>query len=105
VNHGQMAGDSRGRLDRSAMSFIEAYAPRHFFVVNSREHPDTKVGKTRAYFVKPHQYRIGCNWARARSSATNGGPQTAQRIGLLPEPRAGTPSRTENTEQTPHRTQ
>ena len=49
------AGDSRGRLDRSAMSFIDAYAPRRFFVVNSREHPDTKVGKTRVHFVKPHQ--------------------------------------------------
>jgi len=49
------AGDSRGRLDRSAMSFIDAYAPRRFFVVNSREHPDTKVSKTRVRFVKPHQ--------------------------------------------------
>jgi predicted AAA+ superfamily ATPase len=49
------AGDSRGRLDRSAMSFIEAYAPRRFFVVNSQEHPDTKVGKTHVHFVKPHQ--------------------------------------------------
>jgi hypothetical protein len=49
------AGDSRGRLDRSAMSFIDAYAPPRFFVVNSREHPATKVGKTRVRFVKPHQ--------------------------------------------------
>jgi ATP/maltotriose-dependent transcriptional regulator MalT len=37
------------------MSFIDAYSPRLFFVVNSREHPDTKVGKTRVRFVKPHQ--------------------------------------------------
>jgi predicted AAA+ superfamily ATPase len=49
------AGDSRGRLDRSAMSFIDAYAPPQFFVVNSREHPAKKVGKTRVRFVKPHQ--------------------------------------------------
>ena len=41
------AGDSRGRLN--------AYAPPRFFVVNSREHPATKVGKTRVRFVKPHQ--------------------------------------------------
>ena len=49
------AGDSRGLLDRSAMSFIDAYAPARFFVVSSREHPATKVGKTRVRFVKPHQ--------------------------------------------------
>ena len=30
-------------------------APARFFVVNSREHPATKVGKTRVRFVKPHQ--------------------------------------------------
>jgi hypothetical protein len=34
---------------------IDAYAPPRFFVVNSREHPATKVGKTRVRFVKPHQ--------------------------------------------------
>jgi uncharacterized protein len=49
------AGDSRGRLDRSAMSFIEAYAPQRFFVVNSHEHPDIKVGKTQVRYLKPHQ--------------------------------------------------
>jgi predicted AAA+ superfamily ATPase len=49
------AGDSRGRLDRSAMSFIEAYAPQRFFIVNSQEHPDTKVGKTHVRYLKPHQ--------------------------------------------------
>lgn len=49
------AGDSRGRLDRSAMSFIAAYAPQRFFVVNSQEHPDTKVGKTHVRHLKPHQ--------------------------------------------------
>ncbi len=42
------AGDSRGLLDRSAMSFIDADAPRRFFVVNSREQPATKVGKASA---------------------------------------------------------
>jgi len=47
------AGDSRGQLGRSAMSFIDAYKPRRFLVANARAYPDAKVGKTRARFIKP----------------------------------------------------
>jgi predicted AAA+ superfamily ATPase len=46
------AGDSRGHLERSAMSFIEAYTPHRFYVVGLTRHPRTRVGKTQVLFVK-----------------------------------------------------
>lgn len=45
------AGDLRGNLSRSARSFIEAYQPEHFLVVNRTAWPETSVGTTRVRFL------------------------------------------------------
>jgi len=46
-------GDARGRVSRSARSFVEAYTPEVFWVVNAERHPDTALGPTRVRFVRP----------------------------------------------------
>lgn len=46
------AGDSRGVLSRSARSFIEAYQPEQFVVVNRRPLPETADGATRVRFLR-----------------------------------------------------
>jgi uncharacterized protein len=46
------AGESRGSLSRSARSFIEAYQPEQFLVVNRGAWPEVSVGTTRVRFVR-----------------------------------------------------
>lgn len=46
-------GDARGRLSRSAHSFIDAYAPEVFCVVNAERHSDVVAGATPVRFVRP----------------------------------------------------
>jgi predicted AAA+ superfamily ATPase len=46
------AGDARGRISRSARSFIQAYQPEVFLVVNRADHAEQAVGSTRVRFVK-----------------------------------------------------
>jgi len=45
------AGDSRGTLSRSARSFLEAYQPEQFLIVNRRAFPDVMEGSTRIRFL------------------------------------------------------
>ena len=45
------AGDSRGTLSRSARSFLEAYQPEQFLIVNRRAFPETTEGSTRIRFL------------------------------------------------------
>lgn len=45
------AGESRGSLTRSARSFIEAYQPEQFLIVNRAAWPETTVGATRVRFL------------------------------------------------------
>lgn len=45
------AGDARGRISRSARSFIEAYRPESFLVVNRGAYPDQQLGDTRVRFL------------------------------------------------------
>jgi hypothetical protein len=47
------AGDTRGRISRSMRSFIDAYAPKCFLVVNRASHPDQHIGTTRIQFLRP----------------------------------------------------
>jgi len=53
------AGDCRGRISRSSRSFIEAYAPHDFIVVNSREYPGIKVASTDVRFLQPEDLADG----------------------------------------------
>lgn len=46
------AGDARGKVSRSARSFIEAYQPESFLVVNRGGHPDLELGDTRVRFLQ-----------------------------------------------------
>ena len=46
------AGDSRGSLGRSARSFIDAYEPEWFLVVNRADWPETSIGTTRVRFLR-----------------------------------------------------
>ena len=46
------AGDSRGSLTRSARSFIEAYQPERFLVVNRSPWPPISAGTTRVNFLR-----------------------------------------------------
>lgn len=46
-------GDARGRLSRSARSFVEAYGPDVFCVVNAERHPASTLGPTPVRFVRP----------------------------------------------------
>ncbi len=46
------AGDARGRLSRSARSFLDAYALPVFFVVNRRRYDDLQLGSTTVRFVR-----------------------------------------------------
>lgn len=46
------AGDSRGSLSRSARSFIEAYQPEQFLIVNRAAWPEVFVGTTQVRFVR-----------------------------------------------------
>jgi uncharacterized protein len=45
------AGLSRGNLSRSSRSFIEAYAPEQFFVVDREPWPETRLAETRIRFL------------------------------------------------------
>lgn len=49
------AGDARGRISRSARSFVEAYEPRLLLVVNgsaaSEERSETRIGETAVKFL------------------------------------------------------
>lgn len=47
------AGDARGGLTRSARSFIDAYAPPLFLVVNSRKYAPQQSGRTEIRFLRP----------------------------------------------------
>jgi predicted AAA+ superfamily ATPase len=49
------AGDSRGILSRSARSFLEAYEPEEFLIVNRRAFPDATVGSTRVRFLQTEE--------------------------------------------------
>jgi predicted AAA+ superfamily ATPase len=49
------AGNARGRISRSARSFIDAYKPAEFYVVNSSVHEALKIGETTVRFLLPHQ--------------------------------------------------
>jgi predicted AAA+ superfamily ATPase len=46
-------GDAGARLARSARSFIEAYGPELFVVVNRESYPPRREGKTEVSFVRP----------------------------------------------------
>jgi predicted AAA+ superfamily ATPase len=46
------AGDCRGRISRSSRSFIEAYAPHDFIVVNSGKYPEIRIGSTEVRFLQ-----------------------------------------------------
>jgi predicted AAA+ superfamily ATPase len=46
------AGDARGRISRSARSFIDAYAPGSLVVVNRGIYPDQTIGTTSVQFVR-----------------------------------------------------
>lgn len=45
------AGPSRGNLSRSSRSFIEAYEPQEFILVDREPWPETRLGKTRVRFL------------------------------------------------------
>lgn len=47
------AGDARGNLSRSARSFIDAYRPELFLIVNQRPSDATSLEETRVEFVAP----------------------------------------------------
>lgn len=47
------AGQSRGKLSRSAHSFIDAYEPEKFWVVSDRPHPDFRKNSTSVMFTTP----------------------------------------------------
>ncbi|MCP4675338.1 MAG: ATP-binding protein [Deltaproteobacteria bacterium] len=49
------AGDAGGRISRSARSFIDAYKPAQFYVVNSATHNEIKIEETTIQFLLPHQ--------------------------------------------------
>lgn len=49
------SGDSRREMTRSSRSFIEAYQPEYFFVVNETEYAEKNIGKTSILFVRPDQ--------------------------------------------------
>ncbi|HDR15200.1 MAG TPA: ATP-binding protein [Desulfobacteraceae bacterium] len=49
------AGDAMGKITRSSRSFIDAYQPECFFVVNKTEHTKQTIGKTRIFFIRPEQ--------------------------------------------------
>ncbi len=52
------AGDSRGRLTRSARSFVDAYAPERFLVVNQASHPEQSFGATTVQFIRPWELHL-----------------------------------------------
>ena len=52
------AGNARGKLTRSAYSFIEAYTPSQFWVVNDRNHEGFKHNDTDVYFTTPEKMRF-----------------------------------------------
>jgi hypothetical protein len=45
------AGDVRGKISRSARSFIEAYAPELFFIVSGKSYDSLKIENTEVQFV------------------------------------------------------
>lgn len=45
------AGEARGQISRSARSFIEAYGPELFLIVNRKGHPASQVDSTEVRFV------------------------------------------------------
>lgn len=47
------AGDARGRLTRSARSFLAAYEPESLLVVSQTEAPSRREGPTEVHFVRP----------------------------------------------------
>jgi predicted AAA+ superfamily ATPase len=47
------AGDCRGKITKSSRSFIDAYHPPHFYVVNDNIYPDTLIEKTPVRFITP----------------------------------------------------
>jgi predicted AAA+ superfamily ATPase len=49
------AGDSRGMLSRSARSFVEAYEPEQFLIINRRNFPAMTIGSTRVQFLRPEE--------------------------------------------------
>ena len=49
------AGDSRGILSRSARSFLEAYQPEQFLIVNRKAFPDVMEGSTRIRFLQAEE--------------------------------------------------
>lgn len=46
------AGDARGRISRSARSFIDAYAPGRLVVVNRSVYPEQTIGTTAVQFLR-----------------------------------------------------
>jgi|GEM_PF-2871003 len=46
-------GNARGRITRSARSFVEAYQPEHLLVVNEERAPRLSLGSTGVRFVRP----------------------------------------------------
>jgi len=47
------AGDAHGRISRSMRSFIDAYAPERFLVVNRCRAPGQQIGQSRVQFLRP----------------------------------------------------
>ncbi len=45
------AGDARGKISRSARSFIEAYSPEILLITSREPHPATTIGTTEVRFV------------------------------------------------------
>lgn len=49
------AGDSRGNLGRSARSFMDAYQPEQFLIVNRKETPEVEAGATRVRWLRAEE--------------------------------------------------
>lgn len=52
------AGPTRGKLTRSAQSFIDAYQPNRFVVVGDRVYPPLRKGTTDVIFTTPTDLRV-----------------------------------------------
>ncbi|MBI5526647.1 MAG: ATP-binding protein [Deltaproteobacteria bacterium] len=50
------AGDARDSLTRSARSFIDAYQPPFFLLVNARRLPTQRIGRTEVRFITPGDF-------------------------------------------------
>ncbi len=70
------AGDCRGRISRSARSFVQAYQPDCLLVVSAREYPSRSLGGTEVRFVTLDAVR---GTLLRRAGRLGGGPGPAQK--------------------------